>query len=169
MTARWIHWAPLTLASVACGLPHDSAGTLHHVRGGAMRVGVVVDTPWTTDSAGAVGGVEAALARSLASSLAARVEWVRGQEGDLLPSLEKRELDLVIGGLKAASPWSQRVAFTRPFYVDTVRGETQEHVLATAPGENAFLVRVEQMLIDRKADVPRLVRGTGRRSACSGC
>jgi polar amino acid transport system substrate-binding protein len=162
VTGRWIHWTAVMFASVACALPRDSAGTLDRVRGGAMRVGVVVDTPWTTDSAGVTGGIEAALVRSLASGLAARIEWVHGQEGNLLPSLEKRELDLVIGGLSAASPWSQRVAFTRPFYVDTLGREKKEHVMATAPGENAFLVRVEQILIDRQAEVPRMLRATAR-------
>jgi polar amino acid transport system substrate-binding protein len=168
MTTRWIQWVPLILSSVACGLPRDSDGTLDRVRGGSMRVGVVVDTPWTTDSAGGVGGIEAALVRSLASGLSARIDWVRGQEGQLLSSLEKRDIDLVIGGLNAASPWSRKVAFTRPFYVDTervagaARPEPIEHVMATAPGENAFLVRVEQTLIAHRAEVPRMLRGTTR-------
>lgn len=38
----------------ACDLPRGSDGTLDRVRGGTMRVGVVVDTPWTKDFAGAI-------------------------------------------------------------------------------------------------------------------
>lgn len=75
-----------------------------------MRVGVVVDTPWTTDSAGAVGGIESALVRSLAEELSARIDWVRGGETQLLTALQHREMDLVIGGLTATSPWQQQVA-----------------------------------------------------------
>lgn len=123
MTIRWLPYIPLILASVACGLPRDSAGTLDRIRRGSMRVGVVVDTPWTTDSAAGAGGIEPALVRSLADSLGTRIVWVRGPEGNLLSSLEKRQLDLVIGGLNAKSPWAQRVALTRPFYIDTTPQE----------------------------------------------
>src|SRR5436309_182194 len=101
MTRRWVQCIPLILSAVACGLPRDSAGTLDRVRRGSMRVGVVVDTPWTTDSVGGAGGVEPALVRSLADSLGTRIEWVRGPEGELLSQLEKRKVDLVIGGLDA--------------------------------------------------------------------
>lgn len=194
-----------------------------------MRVGVVVDTPWTTDSAGAIGGPEGAMVRSLAEGLGARIDWVRGEETQLLTALQHRELDLVIGGLTATSPWQQQVAFTRPYYVDTVsvggapnvappgslekvrvalapgdpaaaqvrkKGGTPQfvprldsvqgpvaaptwrlaqlsrqvnpalelsqspHVLAAAPGENAFLVRVEQMLMQRQPAIPALLRHT---------
>lgn len=37
-----------------------------------------------------------------------------------------------------------------------------QHVLAAAPGENAFLVRVESMLIAHQAVVPLLLRPGGR-------
>jgi len=152
-------------------------------------------------------------------------------EGELLAALEHRELVLVIGGLRATSPWKQQVALTRPFYVDTVsvggapseappatldkvavslmpgdpaaaevrkkggvpsfvarldsvRGPVaaptwklaqlgrrenpslrlteDQHVLAAAPGENAFLMRVEKMLIAHQAGVPKLLRQGGQ-------
>jgi len=85
-----------------------------------MRVGFVVDTPWVTDSAGGAGGFEPALVRALASDLGATVRWTRGQQSNLLQTLSKRELDLVVGGLAATSPWKQQVALTRPYYTDTV-------------------------------------------------
>jgi polar amino acid transport system substrate-binding protein len=219
------------LSLAACDLPRDSDGTLDRVRGGMMRVGVVIDTPWTKDSAGAVGGIEGGMARALAESLGARIEWVRAPEGQLLAALQHRELDLVIGGLRATSPWKQQVALTRPFYADTVsvggapneappasldkvpvslmqgdpaaaqvrkkggvprfvtrldsvagavaaptwklaqlgrrenpalRLMQDKHVLAAAPGENAFLMRVELMLIARQAEVPALLRQSGQ-------
>lgn len=219
------------LLLVACDLPRDSDGTLDRVRAGAMRVGVVIDTPWTKDSAGVIGGIEGAMARALAESLGARIEWIRAPEAELLGALQHRELDLVIGGLLATSPWKRQVALTRPFYADTVsvggapneappgtlnkvpvslvqgdpaaaevrkkggvprfvprldsvRGAVaaptwrlaqlgrrenpalrlteDEHVLATAPGENAFLMRVEKMLIARQAGIPALLRQSGQ-------
>jgi polar amino acid transport system substrate-binding protein len=161
MSIRWTT-VGLVILAVACDLPRDSDGTLDRIRGGTMRVGFVVDTPWTTDSAGAVGGIESGIVRSLARELNSRVSWVRGNEHELLTALQDRELDLVIGGLNDRSPWSKQVAFTRPYYTDTVRivaaPREQRHVLATSPGENAWLVRVEEMLINRPVEMPRELR-----------
>jgi polar amino acid transport system substrate-binding protein len=221
----------LAVTCAACDLPRDSDGTLNRIRGGTMRVGVVVDTPWTTDSAGAAGGIEGAMVQSLARDLGAQVHWVHGQPEQLLTALQQRELDLVIGGLSASSPWSAQVAFTRPYYVDTVavggaphepppaslqhvtvsltpgdpaaatvrrQGGTPKyvsklematgpvaaptwklaqlsrrenaalqlgqtpHVLAASPGENAWLMRIEQMLIARQPTIPQELRRGGQ-------
>jgi polar amino acid transport system substrate-binding protein len=110
----------LLLGVTACDLPRDAAGTSDRVRRGTMRVGIVADTPWVTDSAGTVGGIEGNFVAELGRELNARIEWVRRPEAELLLALSRRELDLVIGGLSDALPWKQQVAFTRPYYTDTV-------------------------------------------------
>jgi ABC-type amino acid transport substrate-binding protein len=205
-----------------------SGGTLDRVRDGTVRVGAVVDTPWVTDSAGTVGGVEAALVGAIARDIGARVEWVRNTESALLRALHDRELDLVVGGLTEPSPWSHEVALTRPYYTHTVgvggapgsapppmfRGRQvavkagdptaaelrragahprpvadlravdgpvaapswqlaalgripagrvlreDRHVLATAPGENAWLVHVERQLRAHESRVPAMLRAS---------
>ena len=111
----------------ACNLPRDADDTLAHVQGGTMRVGMVVDTPWVTDSAGGAGGIEGALTRAIAADVHANIAWVHGTEASLLESVRERELDLVIGGFTATSPYSKHVAFTKPYYTDTVQ-------VAGAPG-----------------------------------
>jgi polar amino acid transport system substrate-binding protein len=86
-----------------------------------MRVGAVEHRPWTTlPSGGGAGGIEGALVAEVARDLGARIEWVRGPESRLLHALELGELDVVIGGLTDANPWSRRVAFTKPIYTDTI-------------------------------------------------
>jgi polar amino acid transport system substrate-binding protein len=125
----------------ACDLPRDADGTLARVKGGAVRVGVIVDPPWVVDSGSDVSGVEAALAQGIAHELGARVAWVRGPAPKLMLALRDRQLDLVIGGLTSHLPWKQEVAFTRPYYRDH-----EQHVLAAPPGENAWLVIVERYL-----------------------
>ena len=160
--------AVLLLGAAACGLPHDASGTLDHVRDGTMRVGVVQDAPWAFDSAGAMGGVEAALVNEIARDEHARVTWVRGAEGALMQQLKERQIDLVIGGLTADLPWAKTLAFTRPYYTDTVtvpaaggpKATPRQHVLAAPPGENAWLMRVERELIARKNDIPQMLRRT---------
>jgi polar amino acid transport system substrate-binding protein len=86
-----------------------------------MRVGVVENPPWSTfPRGGGAGGIEGALVAELARELGARVEWIRGSESPLLESLRLGELDVVIGGLTDDTPWTRRVALTKPFYTDTI-------------------------------------------------
>ena len=220
----------LVVAGVGAGcdqLPRDAGGTLKRVRGGTMRVGVVEHPPWTTlTPGGGAGGLEGALMAELARELGARVQWVRGPESSLLEALRLRELDVVIGGFTDATPWKKEVAFTKPFYTDTIvvgqppgmaplrkldrqmvsvqageptasyvrkRGgvpiqvpelghalglvaaptwqlewyglqpagvtlHEARHVIAAPPGENAWLMRIEEAIRARKAVIPALLR-----------
>ena len=212
--------------AAACNLPRDSSGTLDHVRHGTMRVGLITNPPWVTDSGSAADGVEQQLVKDLASRLDARVDWIRRPEAELLEALHRRELDLVVGGLTSTLPWQKEVAFTKPYYTDTIavgapagngvpsvlqgstvavergsaiaaelrtRGATplpvdditsatglavaptwqlasmgradtgmvlqqQPHVLAAPQGENAWLVKIEHLLHDRKSAIPKMLR-----------
>jgi polar amino acid transport system substrate-binding protein len=109
----------LLLATPACNLPRDADHTLDRVRGGRLRVGLVVHPPWSTESAGRFQGVDVQLVRAAAADLQTNIAWVPGSESALLETLHSRELDLVIGGLSGASPWKKQVAFTRPYYLDS--------------------------------------------------
>ena len=148
------------LSTAACNLPRDPGGTLDRVRGGTMRVGMVVDTPWVTDSGDGAGGIERTIVNELARELGATVEWHRGPAERLLEALHDRDLDLVIGGFTASSPWKQHVSLTKPYYTDTtvVKGKKKEepHAVAVAPGENAWQVRVEQVLRGKRNGFPAL-------------
>jgi polar amino acid transport system substrate-binding protein len=98
-----------------CGVPRDPESTLDRVRGGTLRAGITASEPWTTLDDGRHGGVEVELVERFASELGARVEWVDGSEADLIGALEVRELDLVVGGLTADTPWQSKAAITRSY------------------------------------------------------
>jgi polar amino acid transport system substrate-binding protein len=118
------------LAMVGCGVPKDAAGTLGRVEGGTLRVGIAHNPPWTVvASGGEPRGVEAELVHGLSGELGARIEWIDGTEGELLEALEKRDLDLVIAGLRADSPYASRLGMTKPY----VRVELAVGVPADAP------------------------------------
>ena len=221
----------LLLVGLGCGLPRDADGTLDRVRGGTIRVGVVANPPWVVLSASGVSGVEGALVMELARQLGARPAWVQKPAAELREALKNRELDLVIGGLTDAEPWKNEVAFTKPFYTDTVvvglppgappmrdlEGQTvaveagdavahdlkqkdatpavvaslaqasgavaapswrlsalgressgivlheAKHVMAVPPGENAWLIRIERHLRDRKPTMPQALRAASTR------
>lgn len=103
------------LTLTACGIPRDPEGTLERVEGGTVRAGITENPPWTDLSGGQPAGVEVDLIEAFADSVNARVEWFDGSQAELLESLEKRELDVVVGGLTADDPWSQMVTFTQPY------------------------------------------------------
>ena len=214
------------VAASACDLPRDADGTLDRVRGGTLRVGVVPNPPWVTDSLGALGGVEVRLVEELARGLGARVAWVRRPQDVMLEALRARELDLLVGGLTDDATWKMEVAHTKPFYTDTIavgatpgvpvrdltaravaveRGDAasaelrkrgarplvvddlarapgaivaptwriarlgrvnsgivfkeSRHVMAAAPGENAWLMHVERFLRARAPRVGPTLRG----------
>jgi hypothetical protein len=97
------------------------------------------------------------LVRTLAHELGAGVVWIRGTESDLLRALHRRELDLVVGGLTADSPWKAKVALTRPYYTDSAARPTPlKRVLAAPAGENAWLVRVERLLREQRSSLAAL-------------
>jgi polar amino acid transport system substrate-binding protein len=158
----------LTVAANACDLPRDPNGTLARVRGGTMRVGVFERRPWTTLPAnGGAGGLEGALVAELARELGARIEWVRATESQLLEALKMRDLDIVIGGLTDDSPWAQHVAFTRPFYTDTivVGAPPGTRRLKTLDGQTVFFDAREPVIgayVRKKGGVPRAVTELAR-------
>jgi polar amino acid transport system substrate-binding protein len=105
----------LAVLAAGCGVPRDPEGTLDRVRGGTLRAGITASEPWTTLDGGQPGGVEVELVERFAGELGARVAWVDGSEADLMAALEMRELDLVVGGLTADTPWQATAAITRSY------------------------------------------------------
>src|SRR4051812_5925338 len=145
------------LITIGCDLPRDADGTMPRARGGTIRVGVVHNPPWVDTTTAEVSGVEAALVNDIAQQIGARVEWTRWPESELMTALHERRIDLVAGGLLDSSPWQQEVALTRPYFDEHPGGTSRRTVLATAPGENGWLVHVERTLHARQPDVPALL------------
>lgn len=108
--------------------PRDPRGTLDQVIGGTMRVGLIQREPWVALAPEGPAGIEPDLARALAEELGAEIVWVSAASSDVLDALHRFELDLVLGGLEASSPWGSRVAFTRPYYDEELVVAAQEPV-----------------------------------------
>ncbi|HUQ98850.1 MAG TPA: transporter substrate-binding domain-containing protein, partial [Gemmatimonadaceae bacterium] len=105
--------APLALfLATACGLPKDADGALDKIRNGTLRVGIAANPPWVVVNGAEVSGVEPQLVTDLARQLNAQIKNVYGSETLLLEGLHRRELDVVIGGFTADSPWKREVALT---------------------------------------------------------
>ena len=102
-------------ALCACQWPRDADGTLDRITGASMRVGVTAADPWVLLEGPEPAGVEVRLVQGLAAELDADVEWVQGSESELMAALHVRALDLVIGGLDSAAPWTQEASLTRHY------------------------------------------------------
>ena len=108
-----------TVLGVGCDrYPQDPKHTLEQVvERGELRVGVTSNAPWVTGGpTGEPGGVEADLVRDLARDLGVRVDWQWGSEAELFEALSRYELDVVVGGITASTPWKSHVALTVPYY-----------------------------------------------------
>jgi polar amino acid transport system substrate-binding protein len=82
---------------------------------------VTAHEPWAQIDDGEPQGVEVEIVKELAGERGAEIEWVRGNESELMQSAEAFELDLVIGGITEDSPWKDRVGMTRPYLEVTTR------------------------------------------------
>jgi polar amino acid transport system substrate-binding protein len=143
----------LLLLLSSCDLPRDPEETLERVRGATMRVGVTSNPPWTTYDGDQPGGIEVSLVRQFAATLEANVEWVNGSEAKLMERLHEGQLDLVIGGLDDATPWTTHGGLTQPY----ITLAEKRHVMAVRQGENRFLLELDKFLQGRRAEIHRLV------------
>jgi polar amino acid transport system substrate-binding protein len=139
------------LASCGVAIPADPEGTLERVIGGTLRVGVSPNPPWTeVTQGGEPTGSEVDLVREFAAILPAEVSWTVGGEEALIKRLEAGQLDLVIGGLTADTPWEKHAAITKPYAEGTgPDGKRIKLVMAAPLGENAYLLRLEKFLLSR--------------------
>lgn len=139
------------MAAAAAGgcstIPRDPGGTLERVRdSGVLRVGASPSEGRVIIDGHRVSGPEAELVSGFARSLGASVRWRPGGEGELVAAMERGELDVLVGGLSATSPWVGTVSLTRPYAESSDHGQLLQHVMAVPLGENATLVALEDYL-----------------------
>jgi polar amino acid transport system substrate-binding protein len=101
----------MAAALAGCDYPRDADGTLERVRGGVLRVGLTERAPFV----GPDGGIEPALIAAFARELDAKVQWLPAAESDLAHALDKRHIDVAIGGFTRDLAWKSRGAPTRPY------------------------------------------------------
>ncbi len=149
-TARRFGIPVVLIALILAGcttIPRDPDGTLDRIREtSVLRAGASPGGRWVRIDGDRVTGVEPDLVSGFATSLGASVSWRTGGEEELVTAMEEGELDVLVGGLTAQSPWSEKVSITRPYAESTARGEKVDHVMAVPLGENALLDRLERYL-----------------------
>jgi len=163
-SAPWgVSWLlAVVLLGAGCGIPKDVDSTLERVRGGTLRVGVVEHEPFTRVENGTPAGPEVQLAQELAQKMGATVAWTVGAESRLMEAVSHRQIDLVIGGIAADTPYGSHVGLSQPY----LRARLTVGVPAgqTAPSElKGQRVAVAQghaasALLEKKGAVPEPVK-----------
>ncbi len=142
--------AAVAVVLAGCGLqiPVDPDGTLDRIDGGELRAGASPAGRLVEVSKGDVEGPLADLVEDFAHERGAHVTWVIGSEELLVDAIEAGELDVAIGGMTDATPWSERVSVTRGY--PGIPGADGAPVVVLLPlGENALQVALEAYLDER--------------------
>ena len=148
---HWFLFFLLVWAVSACNhFPRDPDETLQKIQHGTLVVGYSENPPWVIKTLTNPTGLEADLVNAFAKTQQAKIKWVNDTEQDLFEKLEKRELQLVIGGITAKNTWKSKVSFTRPY----LQLDKEKHVMALLKGENAFAVALEIFLHQQQSTLP---------------
>ncbi|QGU06604.1 Bacterial extracellular solute-binding protein, family 3 [Corynebacterium occultum] len=136
--------------SACISIPADSIGTLERARDGTLVVGVSEHHPWTDVSEdGEYSGSEVDLIEGFAESINSEIEWHTAPESVLAGQIKEDELDIIIGGLAASSPWMTHMALTRPY----AKVGEEDMVMGVRLGENALLVALERHLAQEHGEI----------------
>lgn len=127
-----------------CDLPLDPEETLETVQGQELRVGVL--------KFGENADKDRPIVERLAGSLGSKPVYVEGDAHALFGDLKRGHLHLVIGGVPESTPFAKELGLSKP--VGPLHGahEEESRVIAVRPGENAFLLRVNQAIEAAKAE-----------------
>ena len=132
--------AALLLGGAGASPASDSPVLARIVENGELRVGMSGDqAPLNMKSkSGQMIGMEVDLAALLASSMQVDLEIVQKPFAELLPAVEKGQVDLVISGVTITPERNLRVAFVGPYFVSGKSVLTKSQTLAKASGTDTI-------------------------------
>lgn len=143
----------VALSTTACGVmvPTDPNGTLQRIESsGELRAGATAAGEALVIDGSNVSGPLAGLVEGFAREHGATVEWVTASEETLVDGLEDGSLDVAVGGMTDATPWTDRVSVTRGF--TGIEGSGGKALVVLVPlGENALQSTLEQYFDDEGA------------------
>jgi ABC-type amino acid transport substrate-binding protein len=104
------------------------------IASGELRVGLTGSQPPLNmrDRSGELIGLEVDMVRALANSMDVEVRFVPTQFAELLPALERGDLDMVVSGLTIPPERTARVAFAGPYLISGKSLLTRSEELANA-------------------------------------
>ncbi len=112
----------------------SSSTVLERIAAGKLRVGMSGNQPPLNFESkdGQMMGLEVDMARALAALMGVELEIVKTPFGDLLGSLAKGDIDLVMSGMTITAERNMRAAFVGPYYLSGKSILTKSATLAAA-------------------------------------
>jgi polar amino acid transport system substrate-binding protein len=108
------------LALASCDLPAARLSPIQRIlKSGELRAGTSGDSPPLTarDRDGQLIGLEVELVQALADNMNVKLKLVEIPFAELIPALERGEIDLAFAGMTITPERNARVAFAGPYFV----------------------------------------------------
>jgi polar amino acid transport system substrate-binding protein len=140
------------LALAGCDRPQAQSSALQNIlKAGELRVGTSGDFPPLTmrDKSGELMGLEVDMVRALASTMNLKVSFKQIPFAELIPAVERGDVDLALAGMTITPERNARVAFAGPYLIsgNTLLTRKRELAEASDPAQlddpNLTLVAVE--------------------------
>ena len=121
----------LTAAMISPAYADPAASTFKQIlKSGTLRVGVSLFTPWTLkDKKGNLVGFEIDVANKLSQDMGVATRFIAYDWEQLIPALNKGEIDIIIGGMAITPKRALQVNFSLPYATSGVSLAT--HLSAT--------------------------------------
>jgi hypothetical protein len=144
MKSRLIVACLIGLGMIGCDLPQDPEGTLDSIRGQELRVGVL--------NYGENGRADRLVVERFAADLRSRIAYRDGDAHALFEDLKRGEIHLVIGGVPETTPFASELGLSKAVGPLVGADNDENRVMAVRPGENAFLLKVNEAIEKAKAE-----------------
>lgn len=121
------------LALVACDRPASRPLPIQRIlKSGELRVGTSADSPPMTahDRDGKLIGLDIDLVQLLADTMKVKVRFVEIPFAELIPALERGDIDVAVAGMTITPERNARVAFAGPYFVSGSTLLTRKRELA---------------------------------------
>lgn len=83
---------------------------------GTIKVGVSLFEPWTMqDETGQLSGFEIDVAKNIAQEIGVTPDFVVYEWEDIIPALEKGEIDIIAGGMAITPARALRISYSQPY------------------------------------------------------
>ena len=128
------------LALAGCERPSARPLPIQRIlKAGELRVGTSADSPplTTHDRNGQLMGLEIDLVQAMGDTMKVKVHFVEIPFAELIPSLERGDIDLAVAGMTITPERNARVAFAGPYFIsgNTLLAKNRELVNTEDPAQ----------------------------------
>ncbi len=129
------------LIFAGCTYPKDPKNSFENAKKEKLKVGLVVNPPFTTFENGQAGGDEVEMLRNFAKAENLQISFEEGSESDLIEKLEHYEIHVIAGGFNKKTIWIKKAGPSASY--------DKKHVFLVPNGENRLLQELETFIFKK--------------------